>query len=203
MNAKWLTLALCLTLPASIFACSSGTPQADTPPPPTAEPVATAPASAEPAPTVAPSASAAVEPPPAPAKPGKEKIVGAWQFSFEGEPKAKAEAEAKKKFPKDKDQAKRDAYLKKVEEEAAGEWIEFNDGHYVSHTTVKGKDKVVLKIKYDVTKDDNTALTMKPVGKDEISKKEIKDEVTLTFVDDNTIHMVDPKKKMTLVFKRK
>ena len=93
--------------------------------------------------------------------------------------------------------------MKKVEEAAAGEWIEFADSFYVSHVTEKGKDKVVLKVKYDVVKDENTSLTMKPNGKDEISKKELKDEVTVTFKDDDTISMVDPGKKITLVFKRK
>src|SRR5262249_51031779 len=109
----------------------------------------------------------------------------------------------KKKFPKEKDQPKRDAFLQKIADEAAGEWIEFADGYYVSHVTAKGKDKVILKIKYEVTKDESSKLTMKPAGKDEISKKELKDEVSVAFTDENTIAMLDPKKKMTLVFKRK
>jgi len=171
---------------------------------PSADPAPTASAAntAAVAPTATPTATAVVEAPPPP-KPAKEKIVGKWQFSFEGEAKAKAEEEGKKKFAKEKDTKKLDAFMKAYEEEAAGEWIEFVDGTYVSHVTDKGKDKIVLKIKYEVTKDDNTSLTTKPVGKDEISKKEIKEEITVTFKDDNTITMMDPKKKITLTFKRK
>jgi len=209
MNMRRLPFVMLLSVSALAVACGDP-PPVETPPQPTGEPAATAaPTAAETAAptataaaTAAPTATAAVEAPPPP-KPAKEKIVGKWQFSFEGEPKAKAEEAAKKKFPKDADQAKRDAEVKKVEEAAAGEWIEFVDGFYVSHVTEKGKDKIVLKVKYDVVKDENTALTMKPNGKDEISKKELKDEVTVTFKDDDTISMVDPGKKITLVFKRK
>lgn len=209
MNMRRLPFMMLLSISALAVACSDP-PPAETPPQPTTEPAVTAaPTAAETAAptataamTAAPTATAATPPPP-PAKPGKEKIVGMWQFSFEGEPKAKAEEAAKKKFPNDKDQAKRDAEVKKVEEAAAGEWIEFKDGFYISHVTEKAKDKIVLKVKYDITKDDNTAVTMKPNGKDEISKKELKDEVTVTFKDDDTISMVDPGKKITLVFKRK
>ena len=140
---------------------------------------------------------------PPPARPGKEKIVGQWQFSFEGDPKAKADEAAKKKFPKDKDQAKRDAFVQKIADEAALEWIEFADGYYVSHTTPKGKDKVILRIKYEIGSDDNTKVSLKPTGKDEISKKTVKEvEFAISFTDDNTIAFVDPKKG-TLVFKRK
>lgn len=209
MNMRRLPFVMLLSVSALAVACGDP-PPVETPPQPTGEPAATAaPTAAETAAptataamTAAPTATAAVEAPPPP-KPAKEKIAGKWQFSFEGEPKAKAEEAAKKKFPKDADQAKRDAEVKKVEEAAAGEWIEFADGYYISHVTEKGKDKVVLKVKYDVVKDENTALTMKPNGKDEISKKELKDEVTVTFKDDDTISMVDPGKKITLVFKRK
>ena len=106
----------------------------------------------------------AVTPPPV-VKPGKEKIVGKWQFSFEGEPKAKIEEEAKKKFAKEKDTKKFDAFMKQHEEEAAGEWIEFSADTYTSHVTDKGKDKVVLEVKYEIVKDDNTTLVTK-AGKD-------------------------------------
>lgn len=205
MKARWLPLVLVFAVPAWAVACAE-TPPPEVAPQPAATADATAAPTADPAPTAAPTAAPAADPPAAqapPPKPGKERIVGKWQFSFEGEPKANAEAEAKKKFPKDKDQAKRDAHLKKIADEAAGEWIEFEGGYYISHTTPKGKDKVVAKIKYEVAKDDANALTMKPTGKDEVSKKELKDEVSITFTDDNTIHMVDPRKKITLVFKRK
>lgn len=181
-----------------VAACADP-PAPETPAQPTAAPEASA------APTVAETAAPA--PPPVveapPAKPGKEKIVGKWQFSFEGDPKTQAEDAAKKKFPKDKDQKKRDAHVQKIADAAAGEWIEFADGEYISHTTVKGKDKVVLKIKYEVAADESSKITMKPVGKDAISKKAMKDEVSVAFTDDNTITMMDPKKKMTLTFKRK
>ncbi|MBK8254346.1 MAG: hypothetical protein IPK82_16970 [Polyangiaceae bacterium] len=185
-------------------------PPAENPPQPTTAPsataaptaVETAAPTATAAATAAPTATAAVEAPPPP-KPGKDKIVGMWMFSFEGEPKAKAEEEAKKKYPKDADQAKRDEYVKKIAETAAGEWIEYKDGYYISHVTEKGKDKIVAKMKYEVTKDESSSITMKAVGKDEISKKEMKDEVAVSFKDDDTISMVDPGKKITLIFKRK
>lgn len=202
MKTRYLPLVVLLAAPAWLAACSE-TPPAEPPPQPPPAPVQSAePAAAAPAVTAAP--EVAPTPPPAPPKPGKEKIVGKWQFSFEGDPKAKADEDAKKKFPKDKDQAKRDAFIAKIADQAGGEWIEFVDGSYVSHVTDKGKDKIILKIKYEITKDDNTKISMKPTGKDEISKKELKiDEIAVSFTDDNTIAMVDPKKKMTLVFKRK
>jgi hypothetical protein len=204
MKSRSLSLVALLFVPAWIVACGPEAPAPEVPqnatanaevaPPTTATAVVTAdPTPPTPPPVVAP-----------PPKPGKEKIVGKWQFSFEGEPKAKAEEDAKKKFPKDKDQAKRDAMVAKVGEAASGEWIEFADGYYASHTTdAKGKDKVVLKVKYDVTKDDSASISMKAVGKEEISKKALKDEVSVTFKDDTTISMFDPRKKMNLTFKRK
>lgn len=166
MNMRRMPFVMLLTVSALAVACSDP-PAVETPPQPTSEPAPTAaPTAAETAAptataaaTAAPTATAAVEAPPPP-KPAKEKIVGKWQFSFEGEPKAKAEEAAKKKFPNDKDQAKRDAEIKKIEEAAAGEWIEFADGYYVSHVTEKGKDKVVAKMKYDVVKDESTSLTI-------------------------------------------
>jgi hypothetical protein len=200
MKTRHLTLAVLLTVPAWA-ACSE-----EPPPQPPPQPVVSATAEPPPPPVTATveAPPPKPEPPPPPPKPGKDKIVGKWQFSFVGDPRSKAEDAAKKKFPKDKDQAKRDAFLKAIGDDAAGEWIEFVDGQYVSHASPKGKDKVVLKVKYDVSKDDNTAIAVKPSGKDEISKKEVKDvEFAITFIDDDTISLVDPKKKMTLVFKRK
>jgi type IV secretory pathway VirB10-like protein len=202
MNPRYLALVALLTIPA--WAACGEEPAAQPPPQPSAAPAvepAPPPAVVTAEPTPPPAEPA---PPPAPPpKPGKEKIVGKWQFSFEGDPKAKAEEAAKKKFPKDKDQAKRDAFVQKIAEEAALEWIEFAEGHYVSHTTPKGKDKIILKVKYEIGSDDNTKIGMKPSGKDEISKKELKNvEWSITFTDDNTIAIVDPKKG-TLVFKRK
>jgi hypothetical protein len=206
MKTRSLSLVVLLSVPAWIVACAGEALPPDTPQ------NGTAVASAEPPPSTTATAAVTADPTPPtpppvvapPPKPGKEKIVGKWQFSFEGEPKAKAEEDAKKKFPKEKDQAKRDAFVKKIGDAAAGEWIEFEGGFFVSHTTdAKGKDKVVLKVKVDVTKDDNTAVSMKAVGKEEVSKKELKDEVSVSFKDDDTISMFDTKKKMNLTFKRK
>ena len=203
MNTRYLPLFVLLIAP--VWAgCGGETPSAEQAVQPPATPV-TAEAQVAPPPTaetVAPPPTAETPPPP---KPGKDRIVGKWQFSFEGDPKAKAEEAAKKKFPKDKDQAKRDAQLAKIADAAAGEWIEFADGYYVSHVTEKGKDKVILKVKYDVTKDDAGKISMKWTGKDEISKKEpkTKDEVAVTFTDDNTISLFAPDKQINLVFKRK
>lgn len=209
MNMRRLPFVMVLTVSAMAAACSDPPPVENPPQPtstPTAEPapttVETAAPTATAAMTAAPSATAVVEAPPPP-KPAKEKIVGTWTFSFEGEPKAKAEEDLKKKFAKEKDTKKFDEAMKKLSDEAAGEWIEFKDGYYVSHVTDKGKDKVVLKVKYEVVKDDNASITMKGAGKPDVGKMDPKVEVTTTFKDDNTIEMMDPGKKMKLVFKRK
>jgi hypothetical protein len=217
MNMRRLPFVMLFAASALAVACAD-TPSGENPPQASGAPVDTGAApvdtgaapsampSAAPAMTAAPAASsAAVEAPPPPAaKPSKERIVGKWQFSFEGEPKAKAEADAKKKFPKDADQAKRDAEVKKVEEAAVGEWIEFTADTYTSHVTEKGKDKVVLEVKYEVVKDEKDSLTTKP-GKDKpkVGKIDPKLEITTKFRDDNTIEMKDPVKGITLVFKRK
>jgi hypothetical protein len=207
MNMRRLPFVMLMTVSALAVAC--GDPQ-----PPENPPQPTATATAEPAPTAvetaAPTATAAVTAAPTaapvveapPAKPGKEKIVGTWQFSFEGDIKAKHEEELKKKFAKEKDTKKFDEAMKKLTDEAAGEWVEFKDGYYISHVTEKGKDKVVLKVKYEVVKDDPTSVTMKPAAKPETGKIDDKIEITIKFTDDNTIQMPDPKKG-ALVFKRK
>jgi len=148
--------------------------------------------------------SATVDTPPPAAKPSKDRIVGKWQFSFEGDVKAAADAEGKKKFAKEKDTKKFDAFMKEHEDAAAGEWVEFTSDTYTSHVTEKGKDKVVLEVKYEVVKDEKDSLTAKP-GKDKpkVGKIDAKTEITTKFRDDNTIEMMDPVKKITLVFKRK
>ena len=207
MNMRRLPFVMLLTVSAMAMACGDP-PPADNPPQPTNEPAATAaPTGAE---TAAPASTAATTAAPAttaaavtpPAKPAKEKIVGKWQFSFEGEVKAKHEEELKKKFAKEKDTKKFDAEIKKLEDAAAKEWVEFVDGFYVSHADDKGKDKVVLKVKYEVVKEDGGSITMKPSGKPETGKIDDKIEITIKFSDDNTIQMPDPKKG-TLIFKRK
>jgi hypothetical protein len=211
MNMRRLPFVLALTVSGWAVACSD-TPAADNPPQPTGTATAsaaptmteTAAPTATAAMTAAPTATAEVAPPPPAPKAGKEKIVGKWQFSFEGEPKAKAEEEGKKKFPKDKDAKKLEAFIKGIETEAAGEWIEFSADTYTSHTTEKGKDKVVLEVKYEIVKDDNTTLVTK-AGKDKpkVGKIDPKVEISTTFKDDNTIEMTDPVKKIKLIFKRK
>jgi len=215
-NRRMLVALMSLVV-LGVAACGGGeTPPADTPPQPTdnattspaptPEPAAAPPAT-DAAPTqAAPPATPQAAAPDAP-KPGKERIVGKWQFDFSGEPRAAAEADAKKKAGKD--DKKFADLMKEIEAAAAGEWIEFTgapDTQYVSHITEKGgKDKVVMKVKYEVAKDENGTLVMKPAGKEEVSKKDMpKDlEIPVTFKDDNTIEMKDPKKKMTLIFKRK
>jgi len=218
MKANRRMLVALVSLVMLGAACGGGeTPPADTPPQPTdnattspaptPEPAATPPATEAPAAQAAPPAAAQAQAAPAAPKPGKERIVGKWQFDFSGEPRTAAEAEAKKKAGKD--EKKLAELMKEIETAAAGEWIEFTappDAQYISHITEKGgKDKIILKVKYEVTKDENGTLVMKPAGKEEISKKEMpKDlEIPVTFKDDNTIEMKDPKKKMTLIFKRK
>ncbi len=208
MKMRRLPFVMMLTVSLLGAACGDPPPP-ENPPQPTSTPtVAPAPTAVETAAptataavTAAPTATAVVEAPPPP-KPAKERIVGKWQFSFEGAIKAKHEAEAKEKFKKEKDTKKFDEYMKKVADEAAGEWVEFADGFYISHTTEKGKDKVVLKVKYEVVKDEAGSLTMKPAGKPETGKMDPKVEVAIKLVDDNTIEMPDPKKG-TLIFKRK
>jgi hypothetical protein len=212
MAKRHLSLALVSTIALLGVACGGGeTPQPEMVTPPPADtaaktdtaPPAPTPAAPETTQATPPKAAEAAPPAPAP-KPGKELIVGMWQFDFSGEPRAAAEAEAKKKAGKD--EKKLAALMKETEEAAAGEWIEFTaDAMYISHITEKGKDKVILKVKYEITKDEKGTIVMKPAGKDEISKKEMpKDvEIPVTFKDDKTIEMKDPKKKMTLIFKRK
>jgi hypothetical protein len=213
MKANRRMLVALVSLVMLGAACGGGeTPPADSPPQPTdTAKTPSAPSTPESAATPPPAdtaaqAQAAAPAAPAAPKPGKERIVGQWQFDFSGEPRAAAEAEAKKKAGKD--EKKLADLMKEIEATAAGEWIEFTaapEAQYISHITEKGKDKVILKVKYEVTKDENGTIVMKPAGKDEISKKEMpKDlEIPVTFKDDNTIEMKDPKKKMTLVFKRK
>jgi hypothetical protein len=213
MNMRRLPFVMLLSVSALAVACGDPQPAENPPQPtstPTAEPAPTAVETAAPtataAATAAPTATAVVEAPPPP-KPAKERIVGTWTFSFEGEIKAKKEEELKKKLgAKEKDAAKLDAKvaeeIKKIADEAAGEWVEFKDGYYVSHVTEKGKDKVVLKVKYAIVKDDTGSVTMKADGKPDVGKMDPKMEVTVTLKDDNTLEMPDPKKG-TLVFKRK
>jgi hypothetical protein len=208
MNNRRLSYGLLLTLATTLVAaCGGETPPAEQPPQPSEAPTteaATGPAPAgSGAPAAGASATPAVEAPP-PAKPAKEKWVGKFAQDFSGEVKDAFEADAKKKFAKEKDTAKFDEASKKKAEEVATNVIENTaDTH-----TFTSKGKVVSKVKFEVSsKDDPANLTIK-LGKDEATKKDLKGaEVTITFADDNSFSMKDPtakdpKKALTLVFKR-
>lgn len=175
--------------PEPVAPVSPPPPAPPEPPPPAAEP-APAPAAEAPPPKE--------EPPPPPEKPLREKIVGKWGFDLmASDPGKKAEEDAKKKAGKD--EKKLAELMKKVQEAADKEWIEFTaDSVYVSYVG----DKAVYKAKYEVVKEEGNQLHVKQVGKDEIGKKEMKEEIVVTLVDDSTLQMKDPKKG-SLTFKRK
>jgi hypothetical protein len=200
MNQHRILFGVGFTLAAlGLSACGGSTELPPTAPPvaeaPSAAPAAVAPVATTP-PEVTPEPVAEA---PAPPKPAKERIVGQWQFDFTGEARAKAEEAAHKKAGKaDKDNKKFDAAMKALEAEAATEWIEFTaDSTYVSYVG----EKPVVKVKYEIAKEEGDTVTMKPTGKDEISKKELKVEIPVTLKGD-TLEMKDPKKGV-LVFKRK
>jgi hypothetical protein len=208
MNIRRLSYGLLLTLATTLVAaCGGETPPAEQPPQPSGAPsgeAATGPAPAgSGTPEASASGSAAVEPVPVPpAKAGKDKWVGKFVQDFSGEVKDAFEADAKKKFAKEKDTKKYDEAAKKAAEAVAVNVIENTaDTH-----TFTSKGKVVHKVKFEVGKDEPTALTIK-LGKDEATKKDLKGaEVAITFTDDNTFTMKDPtakdpKKAQTLVFK--
>ena len=206
MNTRRFSHGLMLTLATAFFAaCGGEQPKPESPPPPTpAAPEPPAAPSADPA-TAGPSGSATPAEPPkkveAP-KPNKEKVIGKWSQDFSGDVKTAAEEDAKKKAGKD--EKKLADLLKKAEEATGKHWVENTAD---THTEYEG-DKVLHKGKYEVVKDEGSTLVVKSVGKDEITKKEMPGEITLTFKDDNTIEMKepgakDPAKAKTLVFKRK
>lgn len=168
------------------------------PPPPDPQPVKTA----EPAPSAVASAPAAApapapEPPPPP-KPLKEQVVGKWQFDLTGEARAFHEAEARKKAGKD--EAKFQKLMKEIEAASAKEWIELTADTYTSWVG----EKIEAQMKYEVVKEENGVLTVKPV-KDLVAKKDIKGDMTVpvSIKEDGTLSMFDPKKKINLIFKRK
>ena len=172
-----------------VAACGGEAPPPETPPAPP-------PASPEPPAAPPPAESAQPATPPAP-KPLKERTIGKWGFDFmASEPGKKAQEANKQKAGKD--EKKLAELMQKATEEASKEWIEMTGDTYVSYVG----DKAVYKAKYEVVKEDGNNLHVKQVGKDEISKKEMKDEIIVTLVDDNTLQMKDPKKGL-LVFKRK
>lgn len=198
---------LAFTLMASLVAACGGSdvqpetpPPADPPPAPVepaapapAEPAAAAPAPAEPAPKK--------EEAPAP-KPLKERLVGVWVLDFSGEVKTAAEADAQKKAGKD--EKKLAELMKKAEESTAKQKVE----NTADTIALWEGDKVTSKAKYEIVKEEGNTITVKRVGKDEISKKDAPAaEVAITFKDDNTIELrdlkeKDAKKAKLLVFKK-
>lgn len=199
MKIRRLSHGVLFCVATALVACGGEVPPPETPPPapplatetpattPTADPVATAPVEAP----------KKADPPPAPVKTAKELVVGKWQFDLmASDPGKKAEEDAKKKAGKD--EKKLAELMKKTSDEAAKESIEMTADMYISYVG----DKPVYKAKYEVVKEDGKTVHMKQVGKDEIAKKEMKDEIVITLTDDNTLSMKDPKKG-TLVFKRK
>lgn len=206
MNNRRLSYGLLLALSTALVAGCGEPATPEVAPQPTAAPDAPAapPATAaEMAPPPAPTAAAEPTPAPPPAKPAKEKFVGKFAQDFQGEVKDAFEADAAKKYAKEKDTKKKDEAAKKVIETLQQTTIENTaDTHTFS---VKGKP--VHTIKYEVAKDEPSALTIK-LGKDETAKKDLKGaEITITFIDDNTFSVKDPfakdpKKAQTLVFKR-
>lgn len=212
MNNRHLSYGLLLTLATTLVAACSENPPAEAAPQPQATPTTEPEKGPEPAGPTEPapgagagtSATPATTAPAAPApKPAKEKWVGKFVQDFSGEVKDAFETEAKKKYEKEKDTKKYDEAVKKKAEEVAGTTIENTaDTH-----TFTAKGKVVHKVKFEVSKEEPTSLTIK-LGKDEATKKDLKGaEVAITFSDDNTFTLKDPvakdpKKAQTLVFKR-
>jgi hypothetical protein len=194
---KMLRSSLMLSVAVLSFAaaCGGDAPPPETPPapPPEAEPAAANPAPAPPP----PAAPKKEEPPPVPAK---QKIQGKWAFDLMGsDPGKKAEEDAKKKGGKD--EKKVAALMKKIQDDAAKEWVEFSTDTYTSYVG----EKPVFKVKYEVAKEEGTNLHLKAVGKDEVSKKAVPAadaEMPVTLVDDNTLQMKSGKKGL-LQFKRK
>ena len=204
MNNRRLSYGLLLALSTALMAACGDPVTPDVPPQPSAAPtdVPAAPTAAIPAPTTTAAAEPA-PPPPAPVKTAKEKFLGKFAQDFQGEVKDAFEADATKKFAKEKDSKKRDAAMKTLVDSLAQTTIENTaDTHTFS---VKGK--AVHTIKFEIAKDEPSALTIK-LNKDETTKKDLKGaELTITFTDDNTFSVKDPfakdpKKAQTLFFKR-
>lgn len=206
MNMRRLSYGLVVTLSLVAVACGDATPPAENPPvppPPSSEPVAAAP-TAEPASTAAAvDTGKPAEPPPPPAKPLKEKFAGKWVQDFAGDAKAAADEAAKKAGGPKADQKKIDAAMKKAQDAFAKTAVTIENADGNETWTVGGKAK--HKFKYDVSKEDGQAITIKANGKDEVSKKDMKEDMTYTFSDDNTLSIKNPDpaaKGAVLVFKR-
>lgn len=210
MKIRRLSYPLFLALTASMaVACGGQDVQTETPastePPPAPAPVTPSPAD----PTTTPAAGATTDAAAAPKKeeapPQKtlrEKLVGTWALDFSGETRTTAETEAKKKAGKD--EKKLADLLKKAEETAAKQKFE----NTADTIAAWEGDKAVSKAKYEVVKEEGNTITIKQTGKDEVSKKDAPaTEIAITFKDDNTIELKDPKEKdqkkaKTLVYKK-
>ncbi len=177
------------------------------PPPPEAPPPVPPPPDPKPAKTVEPAPVASAAPvaalapspePPPPPKPLKEQVVGKWQFELTGEARAFHEAAARKKAGKD--EAKFQKLMKEIEEASAKEWIELSADTYTSWVG----DKIEAQMKYEVLKEENGVLSVKPT-KDLVAKKDMKGDmvVSVSIKEDGSLSMFDPKKKINLIFKRK
>lgn len=192
-----------LTSTLALVACAAEQPRVEDPanhaPTVTAEPVAT---QAPPAETAAPEPPKPPEPV-KPPKPAVEKFRGKFVQQWSGEYKDNAEAAAKKAAgPKDKDGKKYQALIDKALA-AAGEVTIENDADTLVWN-VKGKAAHTAKFEIAGKADDPASLTLKLAQKGPAPKGR---EVAVTFTDDDTFSMKDPfqkdpKKAMTLVFKR-
>jgi hypothetical protein len=204
MNTRRLSFGLLFTFATALAACGGEAPPPETPPPP--PPAAPEPPAAPAEPAAAgpgaegPAGGKKEEPAPAP-KAAKDKVQGKWGFDFSGEVRAKAEEDAKKKAgAADKDGKKFQELMKKEEDKHAKQHMEVSGDTW----TVFDGDKPVMKVHYDIGKDEGSTLTIK-LGKDEVTKKDWKgQELVVSFKDDNTISVPDPKdaKKAPTSYKR-
>jgi hypothetical protein len=140
------------------------------------------------------------EPPPL-----RERVVGTWQFDLSGDRRVAVEAELHKKAGKNEGRYAK--LLKEAEDEAQASRFEIT----ADSVTSKIGEKILFRIKYQVVKEDKSALRIKIVGKPEGPQKGMKDgdEMVLagdagmiSFKDNGTIVMNDPKKG-ALIFHRK
>lgn len=171
---------------------------------------ATATAAATAAPTVEPKKE---EPPPPPKKTAKEVVTGGTTFMFsladslDAKKLATEDCEKKTK----KDEAKMAECMKGVEDAAANEGCRFEKDEkaegawwWVSFGKDKDKEVIYNKVKFTITAETPTKLTIKPEGRD-MGKKPIAKlpaEMTLEIPDETTVGMMDPKKGL-LVYKAK
>jgi hypothetical protein len=205
MNQRRLSYGLLVTFAAAAFVagCGDSTPEATTPPQPSASasaeaapPATVAEAAPPPAPTPPP------EPPPPPPKPAKDKFAGKFVQDFSGDVADAAEADAVKKAGKvDKDNKKHDAAIAKAKAAVALNTLETA----IDGLTWSVKGKPAHTIKFEFVSGDEKNVTVKFV-KD--GKKDLKTPIEVSIsVSDDTISFKDPyaKKKdsaQTLVFKR-